>query len=155
MTEPSPNFTWRELTRSQTATRHGLSNEPSPEARAALISLCKNILEPVRAKFGPVQVTSGFRAIHVNRLIGSSDGSQHTSGEAADIEIPGVPNIELARYIRDYLDFDQLILEFFNDDDPSSGWVHVSWKRTGNRRQTLVARKSPTGKTVYTTGLPK
>lgn len=154
MIEPSPYFTWRELTRSETAARFHLSNEPDADARACLVALCKNILEPLRAKFGPIRVTSAYRSPAVNAKVGSSPDSQHTKGQAADIEAPAVSNLELARYIRDHLDFDQVILEFYNDADPHSGWVHVSWSRGRNRRQTRVAR-SINGKTVYSTGLPK
>lgn len=154
MIEPSPHFTWRELTRSQVAARHNLPNEPDADARACLVALCTNVLEPLRAKFGPIRVTSAYRSPAVNAKVGSSPDSQHIKGQAADIEAPSVSNLELARYIRDHLDFDQVILEFYNDADPHSGWVHVSWVRGKNRRQTRVAR-SINGKTVYSTGLPK
>ena len=83
---------------------------------------------PIRAHFGkPVQVNSGYRSPAVNRAVGSSPGSQHAKGEAADIEIPGVPNTVLARWISMNLRFDQLIAEEVRANDPSAGWVHVSF----------------------------
>jgi hypothetical protein len=72
------------------------------------------------------------------RAIGSRSTSQHAKGEAADFEVPGVANIELARWIRDTLDFDQLILEFHDPDDPTAGWVHCSYRAGGNRKQSLI-----------------
>ena len=84
----------------------------------------------------------------LNKAIGGSERSQHCKGEAVDIEVPGTSNYEVAKYIRDNLDFDQLILEFYTPGIPDSGWVHVSYKSEGNRKQVLTALKED-GKTVY------
>jgi len=149
----SEHFTYAELTRSQAATRASLPNQPSRLARTALETLCNYILEPVRANFGPVHVSSGYRSPAVNALIGGSSSSQHMKGEAADIECAIVSNLVLAKWIRDTLDFDQLILEFYNENDPRAGWVHVSYRAKGNRNESLVAR-SVNGKTAYSKGLP-
>lgn len=134
----SPHFTLAELCRSQAATRHGIDNTPNNTQIAALRLLAREVLEPVRMHFGiPFSPSSGFRCIELNRLIKSKDTSQHTKGEAADIEVPGVPNHVLASWIYRNCDFDQLILEYHNPTDPSSGWVHVSVKETGRRREFL------------------
>lgn len=130
----SPHFSLAEMTASETARRIGDPNQPSPSALACLTDLCTHVLEPVRAHFGrPVKVNSGYRGPRVNRAVGSSDTSQHPLGQAADIEIDGVTNAELARWIRDNIDFDQLILEAYHPGDPDSGWVHVSWRRSNRR----------------------
>ena len=134
----SKNFTLSELTKSQTATRRGIINEPDEFAGRALVRLAKYVLQPIRDHFGsPVIITSGFRCPELNRAIGSKDTSQHTKGEAVDFEIAGVDNLVLHNWIKKNLDFDQNILEFYKDGDPQSGWCHVSWKRHGNRQQTF------------------
>ncbi len=111
--------------------------------------ICANILEPVRVHFDkPVIITSGFRSPELCVAIGSSTNSQHAKGEAADFEIPGVSNKELADWIHDNLPYDQLILEFFDGKDPNSGWVHCSHK-SENRGQYLIAYKDENNKTKY------
>lgn len=135
----SPHFSLAELTKSQVALRRGLDNTPGVGEIANLARLAAGILEPVRAHYGvPFAPSSGYRSLILNRLIGSHDNSQHVAGEAADFEVPGVGNAEVARWIAVSLDFDQLILEFHQPDDPASGWVHCSLKGEGNRRQTLT-----------------
>lgn len=117
-----------ELTKSQTALRMGIDNEPTPGDLYNLSQLCDNILQPVREHFGkPVTVSSGYRSVALCEAIGSSAKSQHAKGEAADFEIMGIDNKEVAVWIRDNLDFDQLILEFYKDGEPSSGWIHCSY----------------------------
>lgn len=150
----SEHFTLAELTRSDFALRHGLDNTPPAHVQASLILLCKHVLEPVRAHFGgPVVVNSGYRSPEVNSGIGSQPTSQHCRGEAADIEHPVHSNLDLARWIAANLKFDQLILEYYNPDVPNSGWVHVSFKASGNRQQALTA--SPVnGRLKFTNGLP-
>ena len=150
----SPHFSYVELTRSQVAARDGLDNTPPPPALACLADLCAHVLEPLRAMFGPIHISSGFRSPPVNRAANGASNSQHTLGQAADIEVDGVPNIVLAKFIRDHLPHDQVILEFYSDTDPHAGWVHVSYVHDNNRHQQLVARRGPTGKTVYSNGLP-
>ena len=124
----SKNFSLDELTKSQTALRMGIDNEPTPGDLYNLTQLCNNILQPVREHFGkPVTVSSGYRSVALCEAIGSSAKSQHAKGEAADFEIMGIDNKEVAVWIRDNLDFDQLILEFYKDGEPSSGWIHCSY----------------------------
>ena len=131
----SDHFSLRELTKSQTAERLGIANEPDDEAVENLIILCDMILEPVRNHYDtPFVPNSGFRCLELNRAIGSSDTSQHTTGEAVDFEVPGVPNKDLALWVKDNCKFDQLILEFYKDDDPASGWVHCSYVIDGGNR---------------------
>ena len=125
----SRNFSLSELTKSQTALRNGLDNKPSMEEIVALTVLCNNILQPVRDRYGSFTPNSAFRTVELCKLVGSSAKSQHARGEAADIEVTGTDNYQLAEWITKNLDFDQLILEFYNSDDPSSGWVHVSYSR--------------------------
>jgi zinc D-Ala-D-Ala carboxypeptidase len=124
----SKNFSLDELTKSQTALRMGIDNEPTPGDLYNLSQLCDNILQPVREHFDkPVTVSSGYRSVALCEAIGSSAKSQHAKGEAADFEIMGIDNKEVAVWIRDNLDFDQLILEFYKDGEPSSGWIHCSY----------------------------
>ena len=153
MTRLSRNFTLAELTVSPTAKRLGLSNVPTQEHIANMKHVCENILEPVRAKFGPVQINSSYRSPLVNKAVGGSKTSQHSNGEAVDFEVPGVSNKIVADWVCDNLPFDQVILEFYNaKDGVNSGWVHASIKRNGrNRKQRMIASKSKTGGTTYTT----
>ena len=138
----SPHFTLEEMIKSQTALRMGLENNPGPRELEALVDLCEYALEPIRDHYGrPVVVSSGYRAPAVNKAIGSSDRSQHTKGEAADIEIPGVDNLELYYWAAEHSDFDQLILEYYTGE-PASGWVHISYAGSENRGQTLRIDKS-------------
>ena len=134
----SPHFTLAELTRSQLAARHGIDNAPPAPAIERLLLLCAHILEPVRAQFGPFSPSSGYRSPALNRLLGSSDNSQHCKGEAADFEAVATDNITLAEWCAKHLDYDQLILEFHKKYDPMSGWVHCSYRAGNNRRQILT-----------------
>lgn len=139
----SQNFSLAELTRSQTAARHGIDNTPqSPTIIANLTRVCERILEPVRAYYGvPFSPSSGYRCMELNRAIGGSPTSQHMEGEAADFEVPGVSNFDLATWISESLSFDQLILEFYRRGDPDSGWVHCSITGNANRGQILTIGK--------------
>jgi len=135
----SGHFSLSELTKSQTAVRKGIDNQPTLEHIENLTELCTHILEPTRRNFGkPMVITSGYRSEELCEAIGSSKNSQHAKGEAADFEMFGVDNKELAKYIKNNLVFDQLILEFYNPDDPSSGWVHCSYNKEENRKQSLL-----------------
>jgi len=147
----SKNFSLKELTASQTADRHGISNNPSEDHMDNLKKLCDNVLQKVRDHYGKVvSVSSGYRSPELCLKIGSSAKSQHAKGQAADFEIFGVPNAELAKYIIDSLDFDQLILEYHNPEEPNSGWIHCSYKNAeDNRKQVLRAYRNDDGKTVY------
>lgn len=151
----SPHFTLAEMTASAAAARIGDGNQPQLAAQLdALKLLCLKVLEPVRAHFGrPVRVNSGYRSAKTNAAVGSSSTSQHRRGEAADIEIEGVSNADLAAWISDHAEFDQLILEAHRAGDPNSGWVHVSYAVGRNRRQVLTMTIGTHGP-VYAAGLP-
>ena len=147
------NFTLAEMTKSETALRHGMENEPGENEIGNLKLLCEKVLQPVRDHFGKgVKVNSGFRHPDVNAKVGGSRTSDHTRGQAADIEIPGVPNAELAEWIKDNLDYRQLILEFYTPGIPDSGWVHVSYVAEDNKKEVLTATRKD-GKTIYLQGL--
>ena len=134
----SPHFTLSELTKSSTALRLGIPNEPEPHHISALIHLCETILEPVRENFGVAfSPSSGYRSPELCEAIGSTSKSQHAKGEAVDFELPGIDNHLVASWIRDNLDFDQLILEAYTDDDKNSGWIHCSTKSDWNRKEVL------------------
>ena len=143
------NFSLNELTKSQTAERKGIDNTPSTEHQENLKSLCEMILQPIRDHFGQVvSVSSGYRSPELCVAIGSSTQSQHAKGQASDFEIFGVSNKELADYINENLDYDQLILEYWKESDPNSGWVHCSYTNGSNRKQYLRAYKE-NGSTKY------
>ena len=143
------NFSVLELTKSQTAERKGIDNTPSTEHQENLKSLCVNVLQPVRDHFSRVvSISSGYRSPELCTAIGSKITSQHAKGEAADFEIFGVSNKELADYINENLDYDQLILEYWKESDPNSGWVHCSYTNGSNRKQYLRAYKE-NGSTKY------
>ena len=145
----SNNFSLNELTRSQTAERKGIDNTPSAEHQENLKSLCTNVLQPIRDHFGKVvTVSSGYRSPELCIAIGSKTTSQHAKGEAADFEIFGVSNKELADWIHNNINYDQLILEFWSPEDPNKGWIHCSYSRENNRKQYLRAYKNE-GKTKY------
>lgn len=147
------NFTLNELTQSETALRKGLDNAPTQDVISALQTLAVNVLQPVREHYGKgVKVNSGYRSPEVNASVGGSKTSDHCKGQAADIEIPGVANADLAAYIRDELQFTQLILEFYTPGVPDSGWVHVSYDPANLKKQVMTATKRD-GKTVYLPGL--
>ena len=146
----SSNFSLRELTKSQTAERKGIDNTPTDEHIENLKLLCENILQPIRDEWGVVSVSSGYRSQALCQAIGSVSTSQHAKGQAADFEIFGTPNAELAKWIVENLDFDQLILEYHKPEEPNSGWIHCSYKSpTDNRKQTLRAFRNDQGKTQY------
>ena len=144
------NFSLNELTKSQTAERKGIDNTPSTEHQENLKSRCEMILQPIRDHFGQVvSVSSGYRSPELCVAIGSSTQSQHAKGQASDFEIFGVSNKELADYIDQNLDYDQLIIEYWKgEDEPNSGWVHCSFNTQGNRKQYLRAYKE-NGSTKY------
>ncbi len=147
------NFSLKELTVSDTATRLGLDNTPNETVTANLKTLAEKILQPVREHYGKsVKVNSGYRAPEVNAAVGGSKTSDHCKGQAADIEITGVANGDLAKYIAENFKFTQVILEFYTQGVPDSGWVHVSYDSNDLKCQTLTAVKQ-NGKTVYLPGL--
>ena len=147
------NFTLSEMTKSETALRLGLDNQPDETQLANLKVLAEKVLQPVRDHFARgVKVNSALRVPAVNSAVGGSKTSDHCKGQAADIEIPGVANGVLAQWIADNLEFTQLILEFYTQGVPDSGWVHVSYVPDNLKKQVLTATKE-NGKTVYLQGL--
>lgn len=148
----SANFSLNEVTKSETATRNGIPNTASQEVIEKLQALVNNVLQPVRDKFGPVIVTSGYRSPEVNKSVGGSATSHHCFGYAADFEVLGMDNKELALYIRDNLKYTQLILEFYDDGISDSGWVHCSYDAADLKCQTLTARRV-NGRTQYSNGI--
>ena len=146
------NFSLAEMTASQMAARKGIPNNPTAGQIENLRKLCESILQPIRNHYdAPVIVSSGFRSPELCVLIGSSIDSQHAKGQAADLQVSGIDNKSLAKWIKENLDFDQLILEFYKEaEGPHSGWVHVSYVGKENRKESLTAtRAENTGKTVY------
>jgi zinc D-Ala-D-Ala carboxypeptidase len=152
MVRLSQNFTIQEYIKSQTALRQGIDNTPTEEHMGNATALFRNVVQKVRDQFGVTVINSGYRGEALNKAVGGSSKSQHCKGEAVDIECPGTPNYDVAKWIEDNLDFDQLILEFYTPGIPDSGWVHVSYKSEGNRKSVLTAMKE-NGKTVYKPGL--
>ena len=152
MVRLSQNFTLQEYIKSQTALRQGIDNMPNEQHLEKAKLLFENVVQTVRDNFGVTVINSGYRGPELNEAVGGSDKSQHCKGEAVDIECPGVPNYDVAKWIHDNLDFDQLILEFYTPGIPDSGWVHVSYKEDANRKSVLTAMKED-GKTVYKAGL--
>jgi zinc D-Ala-D-Ala carboxypeptidase len=145
----SANFQLSELVKSQVADRKGIPNNPSPAHIDNLKSLCLNVLQPIRSHFNePVIISSGYRSAELCIAIGSKPTSQHSEGKAADIEIVNVDNKELAMWIKNNLEFDQLILEFYKEGEPDSGWVHVSYNGENNRNQFLIASRE-NDKVIY------
>ena len=144
----SAHFDLCEFTRSESAKREGVSNNPTPEHLENIKTLCEKVLEPIRAKFGPINISSGYRSADLNHFIGGSLNSDHCKGRAADIDMDGhggeVTNKMIFDYIKDNLEVDQLINEF------NYSWVHVGYRKGANRKQTLRASKV-NGKTTYST----
>lgn len=134
----SPNFTLYEFTRSATAEARQIDNTPNAVQIDAMKHLCTKVLEPVRARFGPVRITSGFRSVPLCLAVGSSAGSQHALGEAADFEVVGVDNVTVAAWVRDRIAFDQLILENYVQGQPNSGWIHCSYRDGRLRKDVLT-----------------
>jgi len=141
----SPHFTYGEMVTSETATRLMIDNNPNNTQIENLKVLCINVLEPIRSHYKkPIIVHSGYRCPEVNKLIGGAERSQHTFGEAADIDVFAVKTTGLFEWIvlESELIYDQIICEFLE-------WVHISYKRNGNNRlRNTVARKVD-GQTVY------
>ena len=137
------NISLDELIKSQVAERKGINNNPSPMQIENLKALAVNILQPIRSQFDkPLIISSGFRCAQLCIEIGSSINSEHCADNksaAADFEIPGIDNKELAEWIKSNLEYNQLILEFYREGEPSSGWVHCSYSTDLNKKQSLIA----------------
>lgn len=146
----SKNLTLAECTKSQTATRHGIDNSPGSKELQNLKLVAEKIFQPIREHFGkPIAVTSGFRCQELNRMIGGSSTSSHMKGQALDIDahiFGGLKNSEIVAFALAHLDYDQLIWEFGTNDEPA--WVHISYRKEGNRNQFLQAVRI-NGRTKY------
>jgi zinc D-Ala-D-Ala carboxypeptidase len=135
----SEHFSLKELTASSTAKRFGIDNTPNAEQIAALAVVCNRILEPVRVHFDKgIRPSSGFRHPNLADKVGSKPTSQHCLGQAVDFEIIGVDNKELAEWVIANCEFDQLILEGYEEGDTNSGWVHCSYNNLGTQRQMVL-----------------
>jgi hypothetical protein len=148
----SKNLSLSECTKSQTAKRLGIKNEPDEQVIKNLRSVAENIFQPCRDHFDcPIYVSSGYRSPKLNAAIRGSKTSQHMSGQALDLDadvFKGITNADIFNYIKDNLEFDQLIWEFGTDDSPD--WVHVSYNPYGdNRNRTLKSIKLQDGGTAY------
>lgn len=150
----SEHITYREATKSITASRNGIDNKPNQEQLLNMKFWADTIFEPLREFLGnkSIGLASFFRIVLLNALIGGSKKSQHCKGEAGDIDADiynnGITNRQIFDFIKDCCDFDQLIWEFGDEEEPE--WVHVSTKRDGNnRKQILVAYKDTNNKTKY------
>ena len=148
----SKHFTLKEMTNSMTAQRKGIDNTPGAGEIKSLGDLCYEVLNHLRAHFdkGLLTITSGYRSEALCEAIGSKKRLAACKGQAVDLEIFGVPNIKTAYWLQNNVTFDQLIMEYFDKDDPAGGWVHISYHESGsNRKQVLTFD----GK-KYTEGLP-
>lgn len=158
MSQLTPHFSLKEMTRSDTGTRLGIENIPTAEHLKNLMVICEKVLEPIREHFGPVRINSGYRSLALNMAINPMTStvdklSKHCTGQAVDFEVMGTSNVVVAEWCRDNLpEYDQIILEFYTPGDPNSGWVHVGYVEGRNRKQLLTAARV-NGKTVYTNGL--
>jgi putative chitinase len=148
------HFSLKEMTRSETATRKGIDNTPGAAHLQNLKLVCEKILEPVRNHFKKsIQINSAYRGPKLNAAVGGSAKSQHCNGEAVDFEIDGMSNYELAKWVAENLDFDQVILEFYDPKEgPNSGWVHASYSSAGKQRKSILTATMVGGKTVYKPG---
>ena len=147
----SKHFTLEEMTRSMVASRKGIDNTPGAGEIKNLENVCYEILEPVRAHFDlPIMVSSGYRCEALCEAIGSKKTSQHALGCAVDFEINSVPNIKVAYWLTNNVDFDQCILEYYKPSDGAAGWIHVSYNEKGSNRKQILTFD---GK-KYENGLP-
>jgi len=153
----TPHFSYRELTRSDTALRLGIENTPTEIHLKNLKLLCEQVLEPVRKVWGTVRINSGYRSLALNMSVNPMTStvnklSRHCTGQAVDFEVDGVPNGQIAEWCRDHLpEYHQIILEFYTPGDPNSGWVHVSYVEDFQKKECLTAVRE-NGKTVYHQG---
>jgi hypothetical protein len=135
----STNFKYYEMIKSEQAIRHGIDNTPPDKYIPKLKRLCEKILQPIRNFYQiPFTPNSAYRSLELNAIIGGASTSQHCKAEAVDIEVPGVNNYDLAIWVKNNLEFDQLILEYYIPGVINSGWVHISLKEKNNRYQELT-----------------
>jgi hypothetical protein len=148
----SENLSLAEVIRSETAKRAGIDNTPTPQHIENFKKLAENIFQPIRKHFGkPIHISSGYRSAALNKAVKGSLSSQHCSGEAIDIDMDGsangITNKMIFDFIKDKLNFDQLIWEFGTDANPD--WVHVSFKAAGAQRKQILKAVRTSGKTSY------
>jgi len=146
----SKNLTLAEVTRSESAKRKGISNEPTAEHLENFKKLALHVFQPIREHFlVPIHISSGYRSKALNAAIGGASSSQHCTGEAIDIDMDGtsITNAQVFNFIKDNLNFDQLIWEFGTDKNPD--WVHVSYESTGKQRKQILKAVKSKGKTAY------
>lgn len=148
----SEHLSLAEVTRSDSAKRRGISNMPTPAHIENFKLLAENVFEPIRKHFGkPIHISSGYRSDALNKAIGGSKTSQHCTGEAIDIDMDGsahgITNKMVFDYIKDNLNFDQLIWEFGTASNPD--WVHVSYESTGKQRKQILRAVKSGGATSY------
>ena len=147
----SKNLALAEVMRSETAKRKGISNMPTPEHIENFKKLAENVFQPVREHFGvPIHISSGYRSKALNTAVGGSLSSQHCTGEAIDIDMDGtsITNKQVFDFIRENVNFDQMIWEFGTDANPD--WVHVSYESTGKQRKQILKATRVNGKAHYT-----
>jgi hypothetical protein len=149
----SKNLSLSEMIRSESAKRNGINNMPTEEHTANMRKLAMNVFQPIREHFNvPIHISSGYRSSALNASIkGASKTSQHSTGEAIDIDMDGtsVTNLEVFNWIKNNLIFDQVIAEFPLNGNPS--WVHVSYESTGKQRKQILIAKKIKNKTIYLT----
>lgn len=147
----SKNLSLAEMIRSESAKRNGISNMPTEEHLANMKKLAINVFQPIRDHFNvPIHISSGYRSLELNKAIkGSSKTSQHSLGQALDLDMDGtkITNKQIFDFIKDNLDYDQLIFEFGTDSNPA--WVHVSFNPKGKQRKQILKATKKNGKTVY------
>ena len=146
----SKHLSLAEVTRSETAKRNGISNEPTSEHLENFKKLAEKVFEPIREHFKvPIHISSGYRSKALNTAIKGSLSSQHCSGEAIDIDMDGtsITNAQIFNFIKDNLIFDQLIWEFGTNKNPD--WVHVSYESSGKQRKQILKAIKVNGKTSY------
>jgi zinc D-Ala-D-Ala carboxypeptidase len=146
----SKNLSLAEVTKSDTAKRKGISNMPTPEHIENFKLLAEKVFQPIREHFAvPIHISSGYRSAALNKAIKGASSSQHCSGEAIDIDMDGttITNAEVFNYIKDNLEFDQLIWEFGTDINPD--WVHVSYESKGKQRKMILKATRLNGNTHY------
>jgi hypothetical protein len=146
----SKHISYKEATRSLTAIRLGLENEPNEYELSNMIGVAENIFEPLREWVGDIiKVNSFFRSVELNKAIGGSSRSQHCQGRAIDIDdtYGHKTNAEMFNWIKENLNFDQIIWEFGDDENPD--WVHISWVSKDQNRNRCLRAERINGKTTY------
>ena len=146
----SAHISYKEGVRSNTATRRGIDNTPNDEQLNCMEKIAEEVFEPLRAYVGgPIKINSFFRCPELNKAIGGSSKSQHCKGQAMDIDdtFGKCTNAEMYHFIKEHLDFDQMIWEFGDDDNPD--WVHVSYKNERDNRKKCLRAFKRDGKTHY------